>query len=355
MRKLPVALAALGLVVLTGCGATAPYAAIVNDERISADSFEDELDAIANNEAFVGDARDQIVGANEDSTYSAGFVAQLLNERVIFEVIHDYLADRNVPVTPEDLQSAQAQLDQQGAAQAQQGGTDAAAVAAGFPAEYRETRVRRLAELNALRRSGLPPAEVACVRHILVGGEDEARAVRERITGGEDFAAVAAEVSRDDGRPDPSQPRPAGQPVGGSAAEGGSLGCLGAAEAARFVGPFRAALPGLDPGEVSQPVQTQFGHHLIEVTERRPAPEPTDPEERQQADDARLTEFLRQQLSTADVTVNPRYGRFERTPEDAPFPSVVPNEPPSTAGSGGPTVEGGREGTEGPGGQPAGG
>ena len=348
MRKLLV-LVALGSAVLAGCGgATTPYAAIVNGERIPASVLEDELDAIANNEAFVGDARSQIVTGNEDSAYAAPFVAQVLNERVIFQVIGDSLRERGIAVTPEDRQLAEEEIRAGGAASAEQGGPDAAAVAAGFPADYRETRVRRLAELNALRRAGLPPAELACVRHVLVANVEEARAVRERLVAGEDFAAVAREVSRDDGRIDPASPRPPEQEVAGSAAEGGSLGCLGEAETANFVPEFRRAIDTLPLGELSSPVETEFGAHLIEVTERRPAPEPTSDEEREQSEQERLVGFLRRELLGADVTVNPRYGRFEPAPQGSPFPSVVPNEPPSDATSGGSAGEGGVDADEAP-------
>ena len=77
-----------------------------------------------------------------------------------------------------------------------------------------------------------------------------ALALRARILGGEKFADVARAESADSV----------------SAANGGSLG-KGAK--GRFVAPFETAAYALKPGEVSQPVLTQFGYHLIKVDARK--------------------------------------------------------------------------------------
>jgi peptidyl-prolyl cis-trans isomerase D len=77
-----------------------------------------------------------------------------------------------------------------------------------------------------------------------------ALALRARILGGEKFADVARAESADSA----------------SAANGGSLG-KGAK--GRFVAPFETAAYALKPGEISQPVLTQFGYHLIKVDARK--------------------------------------------------------------------------------------
>jgi parvulin-like peptidyl-prolyl isomerase len=88
--------------------------------------------------------------------------------------------------------------------------------------------------------------------HILVETEDEARKVRERVTtGGEDFSTVAKEVSTE----------PAAKE------SGGDLGFFGPGQ---MVAPFETAAFALKDGEISQPVQTDFGWHIIKVIERRP-------------------------------------------------------------------------------------
>lgn len=88
-------------------------------------------------------------------------------------------------------------------------------------------------------------------RHILVATEDEAKAVVERVEGGEDFAEVAKTES-----------------TGPSGPNGGDLGYFGRGQ---MVPAFEEAAYALQPGEISAPVQTQFGWHVIKVEDRREA------------------------------------------------------------------------------------
>lgn len=97
------------------------------------------------------------------------------------------------------------------------------------------------------------------VRHILIGTNpnrdaQEARAlaeqVRQRLVSGEDFASVAQQVSDDRG----------------SALNGGLLGWV---RPGQMVPAFEQAMSQLPVGQVSQPVRSRFGYHLIEVLERR--------------------------------------------------------------------------------------
>lgn len=92
-------------------------------------------------------------------------------------------------------------------------------------------------------------AEQAHARHILVETEEEAQAVIERLEAGEEFAELAAELSTDPG----------------SAADGGDLGFV---PRGRFVDSVDEAVFTLPIGEVSEPIQSQFGWHLVEVLER---------------------------------------------------------------------------------------
>lgn len=113
------------------------------------------------------------------------------------------------------------------------------------------------------RHSGLPPETVtqSRARHILLvpGSQmSEAQAreklldIRRRIvSGGEDFAVLARENSQD-----------------GSAAQGGNLGW---ANPGMFVPEFERVMDALQPGEISQPLISRFGVHLIQLLERRQA------------------------------------------------------------------------------------
>lgn len=76
--------------------------------------------------------------------------------------------------------------------------------------------------------------------------------VLQRIRNGEDFAALAKEFSQDPG----------------SAEQGGDLGFF---ERGKMVPPFEAVAFSLEPGSVSEPVETTFGFHLIRVEEKENA------------------------------------------------------------------------------------
>jgi peptidyl-prolyl cis-trans isomerase C len=97
------------------------------------------------------------------------------------------------------------------------------------------------------------PEEEIHALHILVATEDEAKEVAERLKKGEDFATVAKEKSKDTG------------------AEGGDLGFF---TREQMLKPFADAAFALDVGAISEPVQTQFGWHIIRVEEKRNRPLP---------------------------------------------------------------------------------
>ena len=92
-------------------------------------------------------------------------------------------------------------------------------------------------------------------RHILVETEDEAKAVLADLKKGADFAAVAKEKSKDP-----------------AAAEGGDLGYF---TKDQMVPEFSAVAFKLGKGELSDPVKTQFGWHIIKVEDKRAKPTPT--------------------------------------------------------------------------------
>ncbi len=105
------------------------------------------------------------------------------------------------------------------------------------------------------RRDGVNP--VVRASHILIQfGEDKEAAKREatsimnRAKRGEDFAALAKEYSKDPG----------------SAANGGDLSWFGKG---RMVQPFEEAAFNAAVGQVVGPVETQFGWHIIKVTDRQ--------------------------------------------------------------------------------------
>jgi len=92
-------------------------------------------------------------------------------------------------------------------------------------------------------------------RHILVATEPEAKAIVTEISKGTDFAELARQKSKDPG----------------AAAEGGDLGWFGKDQ---MVPEFADAAFKMDKGQVSEPVKTQFGWHIIKVEDKRTKPVP---------------------------------------------------------------------------------
>ena len=90
--------------------------------------------------------------------------------------------------------------------------------------------------------------------HLLVETEEEAVAAKERVDGGEEFAEVAREVS-----------------TGPSGPSGGALGWFGPG---MMVPAFEEAVTDMEPGDVSGPVQTQFGWHIVTLNDKRTKPQP---------------------------------------------------------------------------------
>jgi peptidyl-prolyl cis-trans isomerase C len=92
-------------------------------------------------------------------------------------------------------------------------------------------------------------------RHILVATEDEAKAIEDQLKKGADFATLAKEKSKDPG-----------------AAEGGDLGYF---TKDQMVPEFAEVAFKLDKGQISDPVKTQFGWHIIKIEDKRTKPTPT--------------------------------------------------------------------------------
>lgn len=144
------------------------------------------------------------------------------------------------------------------------------------------------------------PGKEYHARHILVPTEDEAKAVEKAIADGGDFATVANEKTQD----------PSGK------TNGGDLGWFGAG---MMVPEFEEAVSALQPGQVSQPIQTQFGWHVIKLEEVRDAAVPALDEVRPQ-----IETQLQQAAVQAELAKATESAKIERT--EGIDPSVLHNQ-----------------------------
>ena len=136
--------------------------------------------------------------------------------------------------------------------------------------------------------------------HLLVETEEEALAAKARIDAGEDFATVAKEVS-----------------TGPTGPNGGNLGWFGAGQ---MVPEFEEAVKAMSPGEVSEPVKTQFGWHVIKLDEKRQKEAPALDEVKDE-----LETQVRQVKAQALIEETTEAADVDRSAADAVDPTVLTN------------------------------
>ncbi len=134
--------------------------------------------------------------------------------------------------------------------------------------------------------------------HILVETEEEAQAILAELEAGADFTELARERS-----------------TGPSGPNGGNLGWFGKG---MMVAPFEEAVVAMDEGAVSDPVQTQFGWHVVKLNETRQATAPALEEVR----DEIVNRLQREAIETAiaELTETADVSRIEAGEID---PSVI--------------------------------
>jgi peptidyl-prolyl cis-trans isomerase C len=140
-------------------------------------------------------------------------------------------------------------------------------------------------------------------RHILVPTEQEAKDIEAQLKGGADFAALAKEKSKDPG-----------------AANGGDLGYF---TKDQMVPEFADAAFKLDKGQVSDPVHTQFGWHIIKVEDKRTKPTPTFDQVKGQ-----IENFVAHRAQAELVDNLRKTAKIERLDQPAaPSPAINPAAP----------------------------
>jgi hypothetical protein len=150
---------------------------------------------------------------------------------------------------------------------------------------------------NAITADVKSSQEQVWARHILVADEATAKAVRARIVAGESFAKVAAEVSTDTG----------------TKANGGDLGWFGKGT---MDPAFETAAFALKVGDISQPVKSQFGWHIIQVLGHEVRP--LTASEVQTAKDTEFSTWLTTQRGGKDIQ------KFDIWMQNVPTDPTIP-------------------------------
>jgi peptidyl-prolyl cis-trans isomerase C len=267
----------VAILVLVGCDAAEPVANVESEARKivtfeGGDVTQGELDEFA----------EQSGVPKDDPQYQAT-VQQILPQLVSVEIAKAYAQEHNITVSDKEVDQELAKLKEQVGDQARSSGQDVSNQEAyeqalkqnnitedqlredireNLPVQKVQERVAGDAEpsdeeiQNYYEQNNeaqfTTPAQ-RCVRHILFTKDQKEKAeeVKQQLEDGGDFAELAKENSEDPG----------------SAENGGDLGCLGKGET---VPEFEQAAFGAEQGEIVGPVQTEFGYHVLQITDAKP-------------------------------------------------------------------------------------
>jgi hypothetical protein len=283
-----IVLVVVGVVVLAA--SDGPTAVKVGTSEVSQQDVDDELREIVQNDllrATVAGSSQSIRLSDAEGTVTSNVSAGWLRLLVSQEVAAQAVARRGLHATSADRERARDLAIES---------VTGPRTFSMFPKWFQERLVARWTAVAVLERQitdNPPPAVLQqlgaqCpsgryVSHILLESEAEARTVKQQLDAGADFARVARAKSSD------TQ----------SARQGGALGC---ADGQQFVEPFQTVVATQPVGVVSDPVTTQFGSHLVLVTDEPP---------RALVQQVAIQEVLGRSRGKA-VHIDPRYGTWDR-------------------------------------------
>ena len=287
------ALAVAGLTGLSACTAVPARAATVDDSVVRRSDFERDLRELSAHPGLL-----DLTGGTEFSI--AGDTARgWLNQVITWTAAEDLLAEAGLEPTQEAVDGIQAQISSNPTAQE-------------LPQDMQDDVVRGAASVDSLSQISAPTAEeleakynespastgAMCLSHILLDTEEEAENVLAELEAGGDFAELAGKYSIE----------PAAAQTGGALAANNGNACQAVGQFQTTFDPdFTAGALAATAGEPTGPVQSQFGYHVIlarpfdEVGEDLAELIATAP------GDAALSGLL----ASADITVDPRYGRWD--------------------------------------------
>ena len=279
----PARRAAVGLaaaLVLSACAGDLPRDAVATVDGVSIPA--EQLEGWVRTATEANPALDE-------AEVQRDLLSRAIQNRIVLAV----LAERGLEVTDESVAAIAADIE------AQVGGAEALTTTLeeiGWPREFYDAQfVVSEAAIDVLVTDLVADRvlETRTARHILVGTAEEADEIVALLAGGADFATLATERSTDPG----------------SAAEGG---LLGARERGVFVPEFDAAVWSARLGVVLEPVESQFGFHVIEVVDAASTPAAElSAAERRQLVGAELEEVFVGALEAAEVVVRSRIGTWD--------------------------------------------
>jgi foldase protein PrsA len=311
---IPRKLAAIAVValVMSSCGLVEPAAAVVDGKKIPMDEVQQAVDDFKESPEF------KRLGAQGDAQaitreFEQSYLATLIRRRVL----QPQAAARGIEVTDEEVAE---QLEEIQAEFATPSAFEEALREQGLTLEQLEqliadrTLEQKLresvnadlapsdAEIEAYYEANISDYQETEAQHILVRNEGLAQDIADQLHSAPKaqldslFSRLAKQHSTDKS----------------NKAEGGMLGFF---TPEQFVPEFVAGADKLDVGEVSDPVETEFGFHVIWVTDRRPtALEDVRGEIVAQIsgvdEETAWQNWVKQAYQDAEVEVNPRYGEF---------------------------------------------
>lgn len=293
---------AVAAVTLTSCATFSADAARVGDHTLSGEQFQTLIGDIAAVPGFSS----FLVG---DQAMDADFTRNLLNRWITGKVLLDDLTARGIVVTDETRRGVEDELAEANGPlwqQAPQALRDLFGESLAVLRTYSAAAAPDRDTLSQVYEAGIAPSGAACTRHILVDTEAEALEVLAQLRAGADFAALAAQRSTDTGS----------AVIGGIIEPAPGAACFDSASFVQGLVPeyVQAALTAT-VGEPTEPVQSQFGWHIILV---RPFDEVADAVARLSGG-GNVEAAANALLAAADVSVASKYGRF-----DPAAGSVVP-------------------------------
>ncbi|CAN5604870.1 hypothetical protein BH24ACT26_BH24ACT26_15020 [soil metagenome] len=293
-------------VALAGCGseATQPAAATVNGDKISVSDIGDALERFEETAQF-----DQLAGQSDEGSARRQFEQAYLAQQIRRAVIRPRAEELGIEVGHDEIDEQLEQIRSQFPSEKE---FDKALEDRGFTSQELDALIRDQALEDKIRQEVTADQDLMAyyeshqedyretqVQHILVKDNRLALDISEQLRSAHAskvdklFAALAKKHSTDPSNKD----------------KGGELGWVAPGT---LVEPFEAALGSLDIGEVSRPVRTEFGFHVIRVTGRRTKPfEQVSQEIQAQIGNEAFQRWLTDAYEEADVEVNPRYGELD--------------------------------------------